>query len=66
MLAYHPGMDICLISHFYDSIDYATTCYNFNLKNLSMLVWKNIYLSKSYFDFKNDKDDFMKRKAKQY
>ncbi len=47
---------------FTDSIDYATTCYNFNLeKFINAGYGKNIYLSKSYFDFKNDKDDFSER-----
>ena len=50
---------------FTDSIDYATTCYNFNLeKFINAGYGKNIYLSKSYFDFKNDKDDFSEREKK--
>lgn len=44
---------------FTDAIDYATTAYNFNLeKFINAGYGKKIYLSNSYFDFRNDNDDF--------
>lgn len=47
---------------FVDEIDYITTCYNFNLKKFIEAGYgKNIYLSPSYFTFKDDKDDFSER-----
>jgi hypothetical protein len=47
---------------FTDSIDYATTCYNFNLeKFINAGYGKNLYLSNSYFNFTKDKDDFSER-----
>ncbi len=47
---------------FTDSIDYVTTCYNFNLeKFINAGYGKNLYLSNSYFDFTKDKDDFSER-----
>lgn len=52
---------------FTDPIDYATTCYNFNLEKFIKAGYgKNVYLSNSYFNFKNEKDDFSeKEKQKQ-
>jgi len=47
---------------FVDEIDYITTCYNFNLgKFIESGYGKNIYLSQSYFTFKDDNDDFSER-----
>lgn len=47
---------------FTDAIDYATTCYNFNLEKFVCAGYgKNIYLAKSYFDFRSDRDDFNER-----
>lgn len=47
---------------FTDSIDYATTCYNFNLEKFIKAGYgKNLYLSHSYFNFTKDKDDFSER-----
>ncbi len=47
---------------FTDIIDYATTCYNFNLeKFINAGYGKNLYLSNSYFNFTKDKDDFSER-----
>ncbi|NLX70822.1 MAG: DEAD/DEAH box helicase family protein [Clostridiales bacterium] len=44
---------------FTDAIDYATTCYNFNLeKFIGAGYGKNIYLTRSYFNFSKDRDDF--------
>lgn len=44
---------------FTDEIDDVTTCYNFNLEKFVKAGYgKNIYLSKSYFDFKEDNDEF--------
>ncbi|WAM36916.1 DEAD/DEAH box helicase family protein [Caldicellulosiruptor acetigenus] len=44
---------------FTDEIDHVTTCYNFNLEKFIKAGYgKNIYLSQSYFSFKDDKDDF--------
>ena len=43
---------------FTDEIDRVTTCYNFNLeKFITEGYGKNIYLSQSYFDFQNNRDD---------
>jgi rRNA maturation endonuclease Nob1 len=52
---------------FTDKIDHVTTCYNFNLEKFIKAGYgKNIYLSQSYFTFKDDKDDFNeKEKQKQ-
>ncbi len=47
---------------FTDSIDYVTTCFNFNLEKFILAGYgKNLYLSNSYFDFTKDKDDFSER-----
>ena len=47
---------------FTDSIDYATTCYNFNLEKFILAGYgKNLYLSNSYFNFTQDRDDFSER-----
>jgi type III restriction enzyme len=47
---------------FTDNIDYATTCFNFNLEKFILAGYgKNLYLSNSYFDFTKDKDDFNER-----
>jgi type III restriction enzyme len=47
---------------FTDSIDYLTTCYNFNLEKFILEGYgKNLYLSNSYFDFSKNKDDFSER-----
>ena len=47
---------------FTDQIDYATTCYNFNLEKFILAGYgKNLYLSNSYFHFTQDKDDFSER-----
>ena len=47
---------------FTDAIDYATTCYNYNLeKFIKDGYGKNIYLSESYFNFRNQIDDFNER-----
>jgi len=47
---------------FTDSIDYLTTCYNFNLEKFILAGYgKNLYLSNSYFSFIKDKDDFSER-----
>ncbi len=47
---------------FTDSIDYATTCYNFNLEKFILEGYgKNLYLSNSYFNFTQDRDDFSER-----
>lgn len=47
---------------FTDDLDYTTTCFNFNLeKFITAWYWKNLYLSKSYFDFVKDKDEFSER-----
>lgn len=47
---------------FTESLDYATTCFNFNLeKFINAGYGKNLYLSQSYFDFNKDKDDFSER-----
>lgn len=47
---------------FTDSIDYLTTCYNFNLEKFILAGYgKNLYLSQSYFSFTKDKDDFSER-----
>jgi len=47
---------------FTETIDYATTCYNFNLeKFINAGYGKNLYLSNSYFNFTKDKDDFSER-----
>ena len=44
---------------FTDPIDYATTCFNFNLeKFINAGYGKNLYLSQSYFDFSKDSDEF--------
>lgn len=44
---------------FTDAIDYATTCYNFNLeKFIEAGYGKNVYLSESYFKFREEKSDF--------
>jgi len=44
---------------FTDSLDYITTCYNFNLeKFINAGYGKNLYISDSYFKFTKDKDDF--------
>ena len=44
---------------FTESIDYKTSCYNFNLEKFILAGYgKNLYLSKSYFQFTRDKDDF--------
>lgn len=47
---------------FTDNIDYLTNCYNFNLEKFILAGYgKNLYLSKSYFSFTKDKDDFSER-----
>jgi len=47
---------------FTDEIDYVTTCYNFNLEKFILDGYgKNLYLSNSYFNFTQDKDDFSER-----
>jgi superfamily II DNA or RNA helicase len=47
---------------FTDDIDYATTCYNFNLEKFILAGYgKNLYLSQSIFNFTNDKEDFSER-----
>ena len=47
---------------FTESIDYKTSCYNFNLEKFILAGYgKNLYLSKSYFNFTKDKDDFNQR-----
>ena len=44
---------------FTEEIDYATTCFNFNLERFIQQGYgKNIYLSNSYFQFNKDKDEF--------
>ncbi len=47
---------------FTESIDYAATCFNFNLeKFINAGYGKNLYLSNSYFAFNKDRDDFSER-----
>jgi len=47
---------------FTESIDYVTTCFNFNLeKFIAQGYGKNLYLSKTYFTFKNSKDELSER-----
>jgi hypothetical protein len=47
---------------FTENIDFNTACYNFNLaKFINDGYGKNIYLSKSYFNFTHSKDDFSQR-----
>ena len=47
---------------FIENIDYATTCFNFNLeKFISHGYGKNLYLSKTYFTFKDAKDELSER-----
>ena len=44
---------------FTEDIDYKTSCCNFNLEKFILAGYgKNLYLSKSYFQFTRDKDDF--------
>ena len=44
---------------FTDNLDFATTCYNFNLdKFIRAKYGKNIYLSESKYKFKKKSDDF--------
>ncbi len=43
---------------FTEPIDYATTCFNFNLeKFINAGYGKNLYLSQSYFDFSKNNDE---------
>jgi superfamily II DNA or RNA helicase len=47
---------------FTESIDYVTTCFNFNLeKFIEQGYGKNLYLSKTYFTFKDSKDELNER-----
>ena len=47
---------------FTDNLDFATTCYNFNLdKFIQARYGKNIYLSESKYQFKKKSDDFSKK-----
>jgi superfamily II DNA or RNA helicase len=47
---------------FTESIDYVTTCFNFNLeKFIDQGYGKNLYLSKTYFTFKDSKDELSER-----
>jgi len=47
---------------FSEEIDFATTCYNFNLmKFINEGYGKNLYLSNSYFSFSKDNDDFSEK-----
>lgn len=47
---------------FTDNLDFATTCYNFNLdKFIQAKYGKNIYLSESKYQFKRKSDDFSER-----
>jgi rRNA maturation endonuclease Nob1 len=44
---------------FTEALDYATTCFNFNLeKFIEAGYGKNLYLSNSYFNFGKEKGDF--------
>lgn len=48
---------------FTDPIDYATTCFNFNLeKFINAGYGKNLYLSQSYFDFSKNVDELSENK----
>ena len=50
---------------FTEAIDYATTCYNFNLeKFINAGYGKNLYLSPSYFEFSRSRDE-LDEKTKQ-
>lgn len=43
---------------FTDQIDYATTCYNFNLEKFILAGYgKNIYLNQSIFEFNKNRDE---------
>ena len=56
------GFSFNFSATFTDSIDYVTTCYNFNLEKFILAGYgKNLYLSQSYFDFTKDRDDFSER-----
>jgi len=56
------GFSFNFSATFTDSIDYLTTCYNFNLEKFILAGYgKNLYLSQSYFSFTKDKDDFSER-----
>jgi superfamily II DNA or RNA helicase len=56
------GFSFNFSATFTDSIDYLTTCYNFNLEKFILAGYgKNLYLSQSYFNFTKDKDDFNER-----
>ncbi len=56
------GFSFNFSATFTDSIDYLTTCYNFNLEKFILAGYgKNLYLSQSYFDFNKEKDDFSER-----
>jgi len=47
---------------FSEDIDFATTCYNFNLiKFIDEGYGKNLYLNRSYFSFGKDSDDLNER-----
>ena len=47
---------------FTDSVDYLTTCYNFNLKRfIESGFGKNIYFGSSIYEFKNQTDDFSEK-----
>lgn len=47
---------------FTDNMDFATTCYNFNLdKFIQAKYGKNIYLSESKYQFKKKTDDFSEK-----
>jgi len=51
---------------FTDTLDLATTCFNFNLQKWTEAGYgKNIYLSKSYFDFEGGKHDELSEQDKQ-
>ncbi|MDR3244464.1 MAG: DEAD/DEAH box helicase family protein [Elusimicrobiota bacterium] len=47
---------------FTENIDYATTCFNFNLeKFISQGYGKNLYLNQTYFTFSKEKDEFTQK-----
>lgn len=51
---------------FTEELDYATTCFNFNLeKFITSGYGKNLYLNNSYFNFNNTKDFNKNEKQKQ-
>lgn len=54
----HNGFLFNYSASFTDTIDYTTTCYNFNLEKFILAGYgKNIYLNQSIFEFNKNKDE---------